>query len=95
MASLQAWNVNLTGCVDRALSPVTRAKPYLAALGAVYLSFKTGQAAYCLGRGLVSYFLTQPLQLAIDLRKIGEWAGNAKIRFVGYYLNILSNSILS
>jgi 17beta-estradiol 17-dehydrogenase / very-long-chain 3-oxoacyl-CoA reductase len=76
MASRLAWKPswNLPSCIDRALAPVAPAKSYLAALGAVYLGVKAGQAAYCLGRGLVSYFLANPLHLGVDLRKVGEWA---------------------
>lgn len=76
-----SWNLSGISYIDRALAPVAPAKSYLAALGAIYLGVKAGQAAICLGRGFVSYFLARPLNLAVDLRKVGEWAGEVSICF--------------
>ncbi|OQV19654.1 putative Very-long-chain 3-oxoacyl-CoA reductase-A [Hypsibius exemplaris] len=61
--------------LDKALAPLgSSVKTYAAAIGAVYVAVKTTQAVACLGRGLVSYVLANPLHLAGDLRKVGDWA---------------------
>ncbi|XP_055343019.1 uncharacterized protein LOC129591408 [Paramacrobiotus metropolitanus] len=67
-------NLPLVPQIDRVLAPVVQFKSYLAAAGALYLGYKSAQALYCLGRGVFSYALANPLHLGPDLRKVGEWA---------------------
>ena len=61
--------------LDKALTPLGPYKTYAAAIGAAFVAYKAAQSVGCVARGLVSYFLAEPLHLAVDLRRAGDWAG--------------------